>query len=233
MSIASSKKSAFSGHLLGTIPQCPVIDPKRGIRQMQAVETYFAHPTAVIDQPCEIGSGTRIWHFSHVMQNCRVGARCNIGQNVVISPHCEVGDNVKIQNNVSVYTGVVIEDDVFLGPSMVFTNVMNPRAFIERKSEYRTTRVRRGASVGANATIVCGVTLGEYCLIGAGAVVTRDVAPYATVYGNPARFRGWVCRCGVQLPRLSAQAPQLDEMTCVSCARRYHVRGSALVPLEK
>ena len=200
---------------------------------MEPPETYFAHPTAIIDQPCEIGPRTRIWHFSHVMRSCRIGVGCNIGQNVVISPQCEVGDNVKIQNNVSVYTGVIIEDDVFLGPSMVFTNVMNPRAFIERKAEYRATRVGRGASIGANATIVCGVSLGEYCLIGAGAVVTRDVAPYSTVYGNPARFRGWVCWCGVQLTRRSLDRAEGDEVTCGSCARRYHISGSKLVPLEK
>ena len=136
---------------------------------------YFAHETAVVDPPCEIGDGTKIWHFSHVMRDSRIGARCNIGQNVVVSPQCVIGDNVKIQNNVSVYTGVIIEDDVFCGPSMVFTNVINPRSFIERKDEYRRTLIRRGASIGANATIVCGVTLGRYCVVGAGAVVTRDV----------------------------------------------------------
>ena len=129
---------------------------------------YFAHETAVVDPPCEIGAGTKIWHFSHVMRDSRIGARCNIGQNVVVSPQCVIGDNVKIQNNVSVYTGVIIEDDVFCGPSMVFTNVINPRSFIERKDEYRRTLIRRGASIGANATIVCGVTLGRYCVVGAG-----------------------------------------------------------------
>lgn len=188
---------------------------------------YFAHPTAVIDQPCQIGAATRIWHFSHVMQDCSIGERCNIGQNVVISPHCSVGNNVKIQNNVSVYTGVTIEDDVFLGPSMVFTNVVNPRAFIERKAEYRPTLVKRGASIGANATIVCGVTLGEYCLVGAGAVVTRDVPAHATVYGNPARQHGWTCWCGEQLP----PAGEANELSCGSCERRYRQSGSGITPL--
>ena len=161
--------------------------------------SFFAHETAVIDVPCEIGAGTKIWHFSHIMQGCTLGERCNIGQNVVVSPQCRLGNNVKIQNNVSVYTGVILEDDVFCGPSMVFTNVINPRSHIQRKDEYRETRVKRGASIGANSTIVCGVTLGKYCFIGAGAVVTRDVPDYALVYGNPARQRGWVCWCGVRL----------------------------------
>lgn len=167
------------------------------------------------------------------MRDCRIGERCNIGQNVVISPQCVVGNNVKIQNNVSVYTGVTIDDDVFLGPSMVFTNVINPRAYIERKSEYRATLLKRGASVGANATIVCGVTLGEYCFVGAGAVVTRDVAPYATVYGNPARLRGWVCWCGVQL-RINVH-PELEEpevFTCQQCARRYRRGSAGLIQVE-
>ena len=194
---------------------------------------YFAHDTAVIDQPCEIGADTRIWHFSHIMRDCRIGARCNIGQNVVVSPRCVIGNNVKIQNNVSVYTGVTIEDDVFLGPSMVFTNVINPRAYIERKREYRATLVRRGASIGANATIVCGVTLGEYCFVGAGAVVTRDVASFATVYGSPARLQGWTCWCGVPLP-MSAhpEAAEPGEITCRECARRYRRGVSGLVQVQ-
>jgi len=185
---------------------------------------YFAHETAVIDEPCSIGAGTKIWHFSHVMANCSIGERCTIGQNVVISPHCSVGTGVKIQNNVSVYTGVSIEDDVFLGPSMVFTNVVNPRAFIERKSEYMPTLVRRGASIGANATVVCGVTLGEYCFVGAGAVVTRDVPAFATVYGNPARVRGWTCWCGVPLP-FGVDASGRDAGACPTCARGYERTG--------
>lgn len=157
------------------------------------------HPTAVIDEGCTIGEGTRIWHFSHVMHGARVGKSCNIGQNVVISPGAIVGDRVKIQNNVSVYTGVTVEDDAFLGPSCVFTNVINPRSFISRKDEFRPTIVRRGASIGANATIVCGNEIGEYAMIGAGAVVTKDVPPYSLWVGNPARQAGWVSRAGHKL----------------------------------
>lgn len=194
---------------------------------------YFAHETAVIDEPCQIGGGTRIWHFSHIMRDCVIGERCVIGQNVMVSSGCTIGNNTKIQNNVSVYAGVCIEDDVFLGPSMVFTNVINPRAFIERKTEYRATLVRRGATVGANATVLCGITLGEYCLVGAGAVVTRDVPAYATVYGNPARIRGWTCWCGVQLAipaKGGSEGPQ--KLICERCRRVYRYTGSAVVPLE-
>jgi UDP-2-acetamido-3-amino-2,3-dideoxy-glucuronate N-acetyltransferase len=194
---------------------------------MSSEASYFAHPTAVVDQPCVIGAGTRIWHFSHVMASARIGERCNIGQNVVVSPGCSVGSNVKIQNNVSIYTGVTVEDDVFLGPSMVFTNVINPRAFIERKHEYRETLIRRGASVGANATIVCGVTLGEFCMVGAGAVVTRDVPAYATVYGNPARVHGYTCWCGIQL---EAAAGAAGRYACADCGRHYTLGGAGLVP---
>ncbi|HOU75487.1 MAG TPA: DapH/DapD/GlmU-related protein, partial [Tenuifilum sp.] len=155
-------------------------------------KTYFAHETAVIDEGCTIGKGTKIWHFSHIMSGCEIGESCNIGQNVVVSPGVKLGRNVKVQNNVSIYTGVICEDDVFLGPSMVFTNVINPRSAINRKSEYLTTLVKRSATIGANATIVCGVTLGEFSFVGAGAVVTKDVKPYALVVGNPARQIGWM-----------------------------------------
>jgi UDP-2-acetamido-3-amino-2,3-dideoxy-glucuronate N-acetyltransferase len=160
---------------------------------------YFAHETAVIDQGCEIGEGTKIWHFSHIMTGCRIGRSCNIGQNVVVSPDVVLGNNVKVQNNVSIYTGVICEDDVFLGPSMVFTNVINPRSAVNRKSEYAKTHVKRGVSIGANATIVCGITLGDYCFIGAGAVVIRDVKPYALVVGNPAKHIGWMSEFGHRL----------------------------------
>lgn len=160
---------------------------------------YFVHTTAVVDAPCSIGRGTRIWHFTHIMADSEIGEDCNIGQNVVISPKVILGKNVRIQNNVSVYTGVVCEDDVFLGPSMVFTNVINPRSFICRKDEFRKTLVCKGASIGANATIVCGHKIGAYAMIGAGAVITKDVKPYALVVGNPAKQIGWVSEHGMKL----------------------------------
>ncbi len=160
---------------------------------------YFAHETAVVDPGCSIGKGTKIWHFSHVMPNCTLGENCNIGQNVVISPDVVLGKNVKVQNNVSIYTGVICEDDVFLGPSMVFTNVMNPRSAVNRKNEYLKTIVKRGASIGANATIVCGHDIGEFAFIGAGAVVTKTVVPYALMVGNPARQLGWMSEFGQRL----------------------------------
>ena len=160
---------------------------------------YFVHESSYVDEPCSIGVGTKIWHFSHIMKDSQVGKGCNIGQNVVISPGCVVGDNVKIQNNVSVYTGVILEDDVFCGPSMVFTNVINPRSHVERKDEYKRTLVRTGATIGANATVVCGNDIGRYAFVGAGAVVTKDVPDYAVVYGSPARIRSWACACGLLL----------------------------------
>jgi UDP-2-acetamido-3-amino-2,3-dideoxy-glucuronate N-acetyltransferase len=160
---------------------------------------YSAHPSAIIDENCEIGEGTKIWHFSHIMSGCKIGKRCNIGQNVVVSPDVVLGDNVKVQNNVSIYTGVICEDDVFLGPSMVFTNVINPRSAIARKDEYRKTIVCKGASIGANATVVCGNEIGQYAMIGAGAVITKEVPAYALVYGNPARQNGWVSEYGHKL----------------------------------
>ena len=162
-------------------------------------DRYFAHETAVIDDGCDIGDGVKIWHFSHIMSGCKIGDRCNIGQNVVVSPGVRLGKNVKIQNNVSIYTGVICEDDVFLGPSMVFTNIINPRSAIVRRDEYVETMVRRGASIGANATIVCGNEIGEYSFIGAGAVVTKPVPPFALVVGNPARHSGWVSEYGHRL----------------------------------
>ncbi len=164
-----------------------------------AEKIYFAHETAVIDEPCEIANGTKIWHFSHVMSNCIIGENCNIGQNVVISPGVVLGKNVKVQNNVSIYTGVTCDDDVFLGPSMVFTNVINPRSAINRKSEYAKTHVGRGATIGANSTIVCGHDIGEYAFVGAGAVITKTVKPYALMVGNPAKQIGWMSEYGHRL----------------------------------
>jgi len=157
------------------------------------------HETTIIDKDCIIGKGTKIWHFSHIMSNCEIGENCNIGQNVVISPHVKLGKNVKIQNNVSIYTGVICEDDVFLGPSMVFTNVTNPRSAVVRRGQYETTLVKKGASIGANATIVCGNEIGEYAFIGAGAVITKEVKPYALLVGNPAKQIGWMSEYGQRL----------------------------------
>src|SRR5689334_1633102 len=166
---------------------------------MTDAKEFYVHPTAVLDEGCEIGKGTKIWHFSHIMPNCKIGENCNIGQNVVISPEVVLGKNVKVQNNVSIYTGVQCEDDVFLGPSMVFTNVINPRSAVNRKNQYAKTIVKRGASIGANATIVCGHDIGAFAFIGAGAVVTKNVPDYALVIGNPARQTGWMSEYGHKL----------------------------------
>lgn len=189
--------------------------------------TYQAHETAVIDPGCTIGDGTRIWHFSHIMPGCIIGRNCNIGQNVVISPQVVLGDNVKVQNNVSVYTGVTCGDDVFLGPSCVFTNVVNPRSAVSRKSQYQKTHVGRGASIGANATIVCGHTIGEYAMIGAGAVVTKDIPPYALVVGNPSRRIGWVSEYG---HRLSFNEKGIA--TCPESNQQYQLRGDVVTRIS-
>lgn len=169
------------------------------LKAIMAEKNYSAHPTAVIDEGCEIGEGTKIWHFSHIMPGCKIGKYCNIGQNVVVLPEVVLGNNVKVQNNVSIYTGVICEDDVFLGPSMVFTNVINPRSAIIRKNEYKKTLVKKGASIGANATIVCGHDIGQFAFIGAGAVVTKPVPDYALVMGNPAKQTGWMSEYGHKL----------------------------------
>jgi UDP-2-acetamido-3-amino-2,3-dideoxy-glucuronate N-acetyltransferase len=179
---------------------------------------YSVHESSYIDDGCRIGAGTKIWHFCHVMPGAVIGERCNIGQNVVISPDVVLGNNVKVQNNVSIYTGVILEDDVFCGPSMVFTNVVNPRSHVLRRDEYKQTLVKRGASLGANCTVVCGHTIGRFAFIGAGAVVTRDVPDYAMVLGNPGRISGWMCECGI---KLSAGAALPAKVVCASCGTAY------------
>jgi len=189
---------------------------------------YFAHETAVIDEGCQIGEGVKIWHFSHIMPNCIIGDRCNIGQNVVISPDVVLGTNVKIQNNVSIYTGVVCEDDVFLGPSMVFTNVINPRSAVNRKAEYAKTIVRKGASIGANATIVCGHDIGRFAFIGAGAVVTKTVEDYALVVGNPARQIGWMSEYGDRL-EFNTQGFAI----CKESGDEYKLENQKVIKLSK
>lgn len=185
--------------------------------------TFFSHPTAIIDEPAQIGEGTKIWHFSHVMQNCVIGKNCNIGQNVVVSPEVVLGNNVKVQNNVSIYTGVICEDDVFLGPSMVFTNVINPRSFISRKNEFKKTLVKKGASIGANATIVCGNTISEFAMIGAGAVITKDVPSYALVVGNPAKQIAWVSEYGHKL-----EFNNKGEATCKESNQKYILENNSV-----
>jgi UDP-2-acetamido-3-amino-2,3-dideoxy-glucuronate N-acetyltransferase len=187
---------------------------------------YFAHESSYIDDGAVIGAGTKIWHFCHVLPGAVIGERCNLGQNVVVMGGTRIGNNVKIQNNVSIYQGVILEDDVFCGPSCVFTNVTNPRSHVSRKSEYRQTLVRRGSSIGANATIVCGVTLGEYSFIGAGAVVRSDVPAYALMVGVPARQVGWICQCGVRLQVQSGRG------SCTACGATYREREGVLTQID-
>lgn len=191
------------------------------------IKDYFAHETAVIDDNNVIGRGTKIWHFSHIMPDCNIGESCNIGQNVVISPQVVLGRNVKIQNNVSVYTGVICEDDVFLGPSMVFTNVINPRSYVNRKNEYTKTYVRKGASIGANATIICGNEIGQYALIGAGAVITKSVKSYALVVGNPARQIGWVSEYGHRL-----NFNESGEAICPETNQKYKLENNQVTRIN-
>ena len=183
---------------------------------------YFVHESSYVDDGAVIGAGTKIWHFSHVMPGAVIGERCNLGQNVVVMPRTRLGNNVKVQNNVSIYEGVELEDDVFCGPSCVFTNVINPRSHISRKAEYLPTLVRRGATIGANATILCGSTLGAYCFVGAGAVVRGSIPDYALVVGVPARQVGWMCQCGVRLSLASGHA------NCAACGSKYREEGATL-----
>jgi len=188
---------------------------------------YFAHETAVIDDNCQIGHGTKIWHFSHIMSNCTLGENCNIGQNVVVSPQVVLGKNVKVQNNVSIYTGVICEDDVFLGPSMVFTNVINPRSAVNRKNEYMVTTVKKGASIGANATIVCGNDIGEYAFIGAGAVVVKEIKPYALVVGNPSKQIGWISKYGHRL-----QFNEEGIAACPESKEKYQLKNDLVTKIN-
>ena len=183
----------------------------------------FIHETAVIDEPCSIGFGTKVWHFSHIMKNSVLGNHCNLGQNVVISPRVTLGNNVKVQNNVSIYTGVICEDDVFLGPSMVFTNIVNPRSAVVRKDKYVKTLVQKGASIGANATVVCGNTIGSFAMVGAGAVITKDVSPYALVVGNPAKQIGWVSEYGHRL-----EFDESGKATCEESGQEYLIENDAV-----
>ncbi len=191
------------------------------------MKPYFAHKTAVIDSGCAIGKGTNIWHFSHVMSNCIIGKNCNLGQNIVVSPEVVLGNNVKVQNNVSIYTGVTCEDDVFLGPSMVFTNIINPRSAIKRKDQYSKTIVKRGVSIGANATIVCGITIGEFAFIGAGAVVLKDILPYALVVGNPSRQIGWISEYGHRL-----NFNELGYAICSESKEEYQLKANRVQKVD-
>ena len=194
---------------------------------MSSEKPYYAHATAVIDEGCEIGAGTKIWHFSHIMQNCKIGINCNIGQNVVISPGVSLGNNVKVQNNVSIYTGVQCDDDVFLGPSMVFTNVINPRSAVKRRDQYMRTVVMKGASIGANATIICGNDIGKYAFIGAGTVVTKSVADYALIVGNPGRQTGWMSEFGHKL-----QFNKDGTATCPESLEKYKLENGIVKKIE-
>ncbi|MFA7677716.1 MAG: acyltransferase [Candidatus Omnitrophota bacterium] len=188
----------------------------------KSAEKYFIHHSSYIDKDVQIGQGTKIWHFSHILKGSKIGKSCVIGQNVAIGPDVKIGNNCKIQNNVSVYKGVTLESEVFVGPSAVFTNVYNPRAFIERKDEFMPTLVKKGATIGANATMICGITIGKYAFVGAGAVITKNVPDYALVYGNPARLRGWICQCGIKLEF------ERSTVFCKRCKKHYkNTRGKA------
>lgn len=189
---------------------------------------YLSHPSSYIDEGCVIGNGTKIWHFCHIMKGCKIGDNCNIGQNVVISPKVVLGNNVRVQNNVSIYEGVICEDDVFLGPGMVLTNVINPRSAVDRKDQYKTTLIKKGASVGANATIICGVILGEYCFIGAGSVVTKDVPAFALITGNPGRHKGWMSEYGNKL-----SFDETGKATCTESGDDYQLKEGVVSKIKE
>jgi UDP-2-acetamido-3-amino-2,3-dideoxy-glucuronate N-acetyltransferase len=196
-------------------------------------EKYFIHESSIVDEPCEIREGTKVWHFCHIMKHARIGRNCVLGQNVFVASGVVVGDNVKIQNNVSLYAGVILEDDVFCGPSSVFTNVITPRSHVCRKHDYRRTLVRRGATIGANATIVCGITIGPYAFIGAGAVVTKDIPGYALIAGVPGRIRGRVCQCGVKLAFHRAVRSGEERAECRDCGKRYRKEADLVTEIAE
>lgn len=185
---------------------------------MKSIKEYYSHPTSIVERRCKIGRGTKIWCYSHIMKGAKIGSNCIIGQNVFVGAKARVGNNVKVQNNVSIYDSVILEDCVFCGPSVVFTNVVNPRSFISRKNEFKETLVMEGATLGANSTIICGTTIGKYAFVGAGSVVTKSIPNYAIVYGNPARLKGWMCKCGIKLNFKSKKA------VCHFCGEKYVIR---------
>jgi UDP-2-acetamido-3-amino-2,3-dideoxy-glucuronate N-acetyltransferase len=217
--------------------RCEVQDEDRSRLPTPDSRAFFVHPTAVVDEGAVVGEGTKVWHYSHVSRGTRIGRNNVFGQNVFVADNVRTGDNCKVQNNVSLYKGVVLEDDVFCGPSCVFTNVIDPRAFIEKKSEFRDTLVKRGASIGANATVVCGNTLGRYCLVGSGAVVTHDVPDYALVTGVPARRTGWVCRCGARLsfsqPKSEGRSEEVGRRASCKCGNEYELCDDTVRPVEE
>jgi len=217
----------------------PITDGEEGLRVLRVLDAcqggllgdYFVHESSFVDENVDIGRGTKIWHFSHILKNCKIGKNCVIGQNVSIGPNVTIGNNVKIQNNVSVYDGVTLEDNVFCGPSMVFTNVINPRSHWPRKDEYKKTLVKKGTSIGANSTVLCGITIGQYAFIGAGALVNKDVSDYALVYGSPARIQGWVCYCGIKL-NLSNSPDSKEKTMCDNCGRKYKKGGWKILEIK-
>jgi UDP-2-acetamido-3-amino-2,3-dideoxy-glucuronate N-acetyltransferase len=236
-SITSRKQPKTDGNsglkVLKILEACQESLKKNGQAYLfkEATKKYFIHESSYVDENVEIGESTKIWHFSHILKNTKIGKKCNVGQNVVIGPNVSIGDNVKIQNNVSVYDGVTLEDDVFCGPSMVFTNVTNPRSHWPRKNEYKKTLVKKGASLGANSTIVCGVTVGQFAFIGAGALVNKDVPDYALVYGVPATIKGWVCYCGEKLD-LSMVDTSSPMVTCHACEKKYNKDGDKIFEID-